>query len=89
MRVIGIHADHPKIIADDCDRVMVLQDTREFLEGCAFFGLFDMRFNRHRPLGLRQPHQPEKQAQQFHIILALILAALQDFAEAAKDVLHL
>ena len=63
MRVIGIHADHAKVIANDRNGVMILQDIREFLEGSAFLGLFDMRFDRHRPLGLRKAHQPEQKAQ--------------------------
>ena len=84
IRVVGVHADQPQVIADQIAGVMVGDDLREILKCRTLGRLFDVRFERHVAFGTGQPHQEIHQAQQLHVIGLLVDRAFQDFAEAGQ-----
>ena len=86
--VVGVHPDHPQVVADDRAGVMVGQDLGELLEGRAVRRRLDMRLQRHRPLAAGQAHQEEQQTEQFDVIRFPERSALEHLAERAKHVFH-
>ena len=88
MRIVRIHADHAKVVADQRRGVMVCHDLGKVLEGVAVGRLLDMRLQRHRATLAGELGEEEQQAQQLDVIGLLVALPFEDHAEAGQRVLH-
>ena len=86
--IVGIHAHHAQIVADQRSGVVVVEDFGKMLEGRTFLGFFDVGFERHGAALVGEAGEKEEQRKQFGVVGFFVFLAFEDHAEAGEGMFH-